>query len=281
MKFAHISDTHFGTEDPPVLSALRADLLAQAPDLVVMTGDITQRARSSQFLAARMFLDSLAPIPILALPGNHDLPLFDVFTRFTDPYRRYLRYICPTLSPMWQAGPVGVVGVNSTRVLRHKHGELSVDLVEQVAARLAALPHAFKVVALHHPLRTVEPSDRRNHVRGADAAVVAWIGAGADLFLGGHIHLPYCIGVSAGDRGAVLLQAGTAVSTRRRGGLPNSYNVVRLRTGQHRHMSIERRDHDFSSARFRTATMYDAEYGTTGWAICDAASSNTRRCLSC
>lgn len=267
MRLAHISDTHFGAEDAAICAALRADLIDQAPDLIVLTGDITQRARSSQFLAARTFLDSLTPTPVLALPGNHDLPLFDLLTRFLAPYRRFRRYVCPTLSPVWKAGPVVVIGVNSTRVLRHKHGELSAELVEKVRTQLSTLSQAFKIVAMHHPLDVIAASDRRNRVRGAGAALDAWIGAGTDLFLGGHIHLPYCIGVSRGSRAAIILQAGTSASTRRRGGLPNSYNFVRLDVGRTRRMAIERRDHHPATRRFRRASTYEATCGATGWTI--------------
>lgn len=264
-RVAHISDTHFGTEQDEVCAALRSDLLRAAPDLVVLTGDITQRARSAQFRAARAFLDSLAPLPVLALPGNHDLPLFDLFTRFTGPYRRFRRHICPDLAPQWLGEEVAVLGVNSTRVLRHKHGALPAALVREVARRLAGLPQAYKVVALHHPLAVVEAGDRRNRVRGADAALSAWIEAGADLFLGGHIHLPYCIPARAAERQAVLLQAGTAVSTRRRGGLPNSYNLVRFETGDVRRLLIERRDYAHGS--FAAGRASEALPTLGGWAL--------------
>ncbi|CAI06426.1 DNA repair exonuclease [Aromatoleum aromaticum EbN1] len=275
MRLAHISDPHFGTEEAPVRDALREDLLREAPDLVVLTGDITQRARQAQFRAARAFLDSLAPLPVLTLPGNHDLPLFDLFTRFTAPYRHYRRHICASLSPLWRGRRVAVVGVNSTRMLRHKHGELPAPLVEQVARQLAALGESFKVVALHHPLEIIEPSDRRNRVRGADAALAAWIAAGADLFLGGHIHLPYCVATGDGSRDALVLQAGTSMSTRRRNGRPNSYNLVRfvpiaLRGAGEaglRRIEIEERDHDARIGRFTIVTCREAVCTGSGWSL--------------
>lgn len=267
-RIAHISDTHFGTEEAPVCAALRKDLLREAPDLVVLTGDITQRARRAQFRAAREFLDSLAPIPVLTLPGNHDLPLFDLFTRFTQAYRHYTGHICATLAPVWQGTGVAVVGVNSTRVLRHKHGALPADLVQEVAERIAGLPQTFKVVALHHPLAVIEPGDRRNRVRGADEALVAWIAAGADLFLGGHIHLPYCILGGQGIRQAIILQAGTAVSFRRRGGQPNSFNLVRFDSAcGNRRMVIEQRDYDACTGIFVNISVTEASLSDSGWTL--------------
>ncbi|MGE5652023.1 MAG: metallophosphoesterase family protein [Bacillota bacterium] len=264
---AHISDTHFGTEDAPVCEALRRALLHAAPDLVVLSGDITQRARRAQFRAARAFLDSLAPLPVLALPGNHDLPLFDLFTRFTGPYRRYLRHVCPTLAPLWQGQALAVVGVNSTRVLRHKHGALPAALVRQVAQQIAELPQAFKVVALHHPLAVIEAGDARNRARGADEALAEWTGAGADLILGGHIHLPYCILAGPASRQAVLLQAGTAVSTRRRGGQANSFNLVRFDAGGGRRMTIEQRDYNAHARAFACVSVRQAVFSAAGWAL--------------
>jgi 3',5'-cyclic AMP phosphodiesterase CpdA len=266
---AHISDTHFGTEQLPVCAALRTELLHHAPDLVVLTGDITQRARSAQFRAARAFLDSLAPIPVLALPGNHDLPLFDLLTRFTEPYRLYRRHISRVLAPVWQNSAVVVLGVNSTRVMRHKNGELPAELVQEVAGRLAALAQPFKVVALHHPLAIVEPSDRLNRARGAEEALAAWVDAGADLFLGGHIHLPYCIPVGPGPRQAVVLQAGTAVSRRCRGRQPNSYNLVRLESEGSRQMHMEQRDYDARRGGFAPKAAWEAAPAASGrgWAL--------------
>ncbi|KIF82770.1 metallophosphoesterase family protein [Noviherbaspirillum autotrophicum] len=264
---AHISDTHFGTEDAPVCLALRQALLQAAPDLVVLSGDITQRARRAQFRAARAFLDSLAPLPVLTLPGNHDLPLFDLFSRFTGPYRRYLRHICPTLAPRWQGAALAVVGVNSTRVLRHKNGVLSAALVRQVAQQIAELPQAFKVVALHHPLAVIEAGDAGNRARGADDALAAWIDAGADLILGGHIHLPYCILAGPASRKAVILQAGTAVSTRRRGGQANSFNLVRFEPRDSRRMIIEQRDYNAHEQAFACASVRQAAFSATGWTL--------------
>jgi len=271
MRIAHISDPHFGTEDPPVRDALRDELLREAPDLVVLTGDVTQRARQSQFRAARAFLDSLAPLPVFALPGNHDLPLFDLVTRFTEPYRYYRRHICATLAPFWLEDGVAVVGVNSTRALRHKHGQLSPALIEQVARRLDRLDATFKVVALHHPLAIVAASDRRNRARGADEAIAAWVEAGADLFLGGHIHLPYCVAVGTIARRALVVQAGTSMSTRRRDGRPNSYNLLRFDAVDRRSLRIEERDHDGRNGRFAMQVAHEAVRGDRGWALLPGA----------
>jgi len=267
MRLAHISDSHFGTEDPLVCSALRTDLLTEAPDLIVLTGDITQRARTDQFIAARAFLDGLAPLPVLALPGNHDLPLFDLLARFRAPYDRFLRYISPSLGPIWQKQELAVLGINSTRLMRHKHGDLSMVLIDEVARKLERMRHRFKVVSLHHPLRVFGAEDRNNRVRHAEEAIARWSEAGADLFLGGHIHLPSCVTGGHPGKQTIFVQAGTAVSTRRRGGCPNSYNVIRFEMDGPRRIHIEQRDHDNETRLFIPSTSMDAIYGADGWSV--------------
>jgi hypothetical protein len=129
------------------------------------------------------------------------------------------------------------------------------------AERLARLDRPFRLVATHQPLAAVVRTDARNVVNGATAALDRWIAAGADLFLGGHIHLPYCIEVSTTDRrqSGVLLQAGTCLSSRIRNRIPNSYNLVTLqRLGTERRMNIERRDYDAPSGRFVMALRHEA-----------------------
>lgn len=245
--------------------------MSEAPDLVVLTGDVTQRARTSEFLAARAFLDGLAPLPVLALPGNHDLPLFDLFVRLRAPYGRFLRYISPCLCPEWQKRELGILGINSTRLLRHKHGDLSMELIDEVARKLERMPQCFKVVSLHHPLTALGGADRSNRVRHAEEAIGRWSEAGADLFLGGHIHLPSCVAGGHPQKQAVFVQAGTAVSTRRRGCYPNSYNIIRFETDGSRRMRIQQRDHDNKNGCFITSISKDAAYGSAGWTICSRA----------
>ena len=267
MRLAHISDPHFGTEDPPVCFALRKDLLSEAPDLVVLTGDITQRARTDQFLAARAFLDGLAPLPVLAVPGNHDLPLFDLVARFGAPYARFLRYISPSLGPIWQKQELAVFGINSTRVLRHKHGDLPMELIDDVARALERMQHRFKVVSLHHPLTALGGEDRNNRVRRAEEAIARWCEAGADLFLGGHIHLPSCDTGGPVGKQSVFVQAGTAVSTRRRACRPNSYNIIRFEMDGGRRMRIEQRDYDNATDCFIASMSKIAELGADVWIV--------------
>ena len=147
-----ISDTHFGTEQAPVVQALSALAHQQRPDVVVLSGDITQRARPAQFAAARAFADGLGA-PLLAVPGNHDIPLFDVWTRLRQPYARYIAAFGADLEPVHRSADLLVVCVNTTRAWRHKDGEISAQQIERVAQRVAAAgPGQLRVVVVHQPV---------------------------------------------------------------------------------------------------------------------------------
>lgn len=223
-----ISDTHFGTEQPPVVAALLALARQQAPELVVLSGDITQRARPAQFKAARAFTEQLAA-PLLAIPGNHDIPLFDLWARLRHPYARHCAAFGADLEPAHTSAGLMVLGVNTTRPWRHKHGEVSRPQIERVARSLAgARPGQLRVVVVHQPVAVTHAADAPNLLRGHAEALKHWAAAGADLVLGGHIHLPFVTRLDQDlSRPMWAVQAGTAVSSRLRRGVPNSVNLLR------------------------------------------------------
>ena len=223
----HLSDTHFGTERPAVVEALVALAARQRPDLVILSGDITQRARPAQFRAARAFVDRLGA-PVLAIAGNHDIALFDLWARIVRPYAGFCAAFGDALAPVHVAPDLLVVGVNTTRARRHRHGEVSPSQIEQVARLLAtADDRKLRVVVVHHPVAVPQAGERANRLRGHEAAVQVWAAAGADLVLGGHIHLPFVMPLQGPARSLWVVQAGTAVSTRTRPGVPNSVNLLR------------------------------------------------------
>src|SRR5207244_6632903 len=158
---AHVSDLHFGREDPRVVEAVLEDLAAARPDLVVVSGDLTQRARRRQFQAARAFLDRF-PAPVLVVPGNHDIPLFDLARRFFRPLGRYRSLVTADLAPLFHDDEVAVLGVNTARSNVWKSGRLSLDQIDGIRARLSPLPpRVFKVLVTHHPF--VPPPGTRAH----------------------------------------------------------------------------------------------------------------------
>ena len=250
-----ISDPHFGTEQAPVLQALHELAVAVSPDLVVLSGDITQRARRAQFAAARRFVDRLAPRALLAIPGNHDVPLIvNLAARLAAPYENYQRAFGKPLDGTYETDELLVQALNTTRPWRHKHGELSAAQIRQVSQRLrAAAPAQLRVVVLHHPIWALRASDEANLVRGHRDAIDAWTAAGVDLVLGGHIHLPYlhALPSAPGRCPAWAVQAGTAVSARVRDGVPNSVNLLRCGGGVlPRRCVVERWDFVAAAGRF-------------------------------
>lgn len=257
----HVSDPHFGTERPACVAAVHALIAECRPDAVVLSGDITQRARRSQFDAARAFVDTWQPLPVLVLPGNHDIPLFNLVARLFYPYANYRAAFGAELEPVVDVGPLLLIGVNTTRPSRHKNGVVDPRQIARVAARLRqARPDQLRVVVTHQPAWVILPEDEENRLHNADAALSQWTEAGMDLILGGHIHLPYvqalheCRAVSS--RKAWAVQAGTAVSSRIRRGAPNSINLIRYdAAARPRACQVERWDYDERLARFQIAQV--------------------------
>lgn len=252
-----ISDTHFGTERPAVVEALVALSRQLAPALVVLSGDITQRATRAQFTAARAFCDRLSA-PLLAIAGNHDIPLFNPLARLLWPYARHQRAFGPALEPVHDDAHWLVLGVKTTRRWRHQHGQVSLAQIERVAARLRlATPMQMRVVVVHQPVAMPPQADARDLLRGHAQAVQSWAEAGADVVLGGHIHLPYVLPLHA-QRSALArrlwcVQAGTAVSSRVRPEAGNSVNVLRHGDAA-RAAHVERWDFDAAQQAFVLAT---------------------------
>ena len=262
-----ISDSHFGTERGQVVQALRRFADQQVPDLLVLSGDITQRARHSQFEAARRFIDLLKPAAVLAIPGNHDIPLFNLAARVFAPYANYARVFGQNLEPVFEREDVLVIGVNTTRPRRHKDGEVSSAQIDRVAERLhRAAPAQLRIVVVHQPVLAVRPSEEKNLLNGYRQAVPAWAAAGADIIMGGHIHLPYVRSLRDTfpelRRDTWTVQAGTSVSSRTREGIPNSVNVIRCNGPQSPHgCTVERWDYIRASDRFEPQTSHVLTFG--------------------
>lgn len=222
-----ISDPHFGTEQSPVVEALASLSREQHPDLVVLSGDITQRATPVQFRAARAFVDRLG-VPFLAIPGNHDIPLFDLSARLLNPYSRFQRAFGSVLEPIHDSPDLLVLCVNTTRWYRHVNGEVSKAQIDRVASAFAqASSRQLRVVVVHQPVAVMRAADAHDRLRGYELALPQWSSAGCDIVMGGHIHLPYVKALPGLPRPVWAVQAGTSVSSRIRDGMPNSVNIVR------------------------------------------------------
>jgi 3',5'-cyclic AMP phosphodiesterase CpdA len=265
-----VSDPHFGTERPEAVRALLQLATKQRPDVLVLSGDITQRARRRQFAHARRFADDIGASELLAIPGNHDIPLFNVFARVFRPYGNYARYFGTHLEPELSTRDVLVLTVNTTRPRRHKHGEISRQQIERVARRLhEAGERQVRVVVVHQPVLAIRPDDIVNLLRGSDRAVPTWSAAGADLILGGHIHIPYVRSLRARfsemPRNVFTAQAGTAVSRRVRDGVPNSVNLLRCDSPPGcRRCTVERWDYADASASFELNERQELRFDPAG-----------------
>ena len=186
-RILHVSDLHFGARDDPVLEqALGRVIERVGPQLLVASGDLTHRGLRTQHARAAAFLRGFR-LPVLAIPGNHDIPLAFP-ARFTHPWREFERE-WQTTEPLHEEPSIHAVGVNSVRPWRHQSGGVSDAQLRRVAEKLGrAAPGALRVVALHHqmigaPWRTrKKPVARRNHV------LSQLVDSGAELILGGHIH---------------------------------------------------------------------------------------------
>ena len=263
-RLAHLSDLHFGRVDPAAVEGLLRSLKQARPDLVVVSGDFTQSARTEEFAAARAFLDRL-PAPVLAVPGNHDLPQWNPVERLFRPYVRYRRYIARELEPVWSDAEVGIVGMKSPRRLPHNLnraiGRVSERQLERTLARLDALPaDLVRIVVVHHPLLLPEvrrdPLPWHAFTRGAEGALEAFSRHRVRLVLSGHLHLSYTRQhgpategpptVALPDQeateikaamlppplGPLVVHAATATSTRLRGDEPNAYNLITVEEGR-------------------------------------------------
>ena len=261
---AHLSDLHFGRVDPGLLEPLRLALRALRPDLVVVSGDLTQRARAQQFREAREYLDTL-PKPQLVVPGNHDVPLYDVVRRFMSPLGRYKRFVSADLSPVFIDEEIAVVGVNTARSLVFKGGRINRSQVTHVREAICDLGEdVAKIVVSHHPFDAPEGSGEQDQIVGrARMALEELAGCGADVFLSGHLHATH-VGHTA-DRyriagiSALVVQAGTALSTRARGER-NSFNVLRVTS---RHIEVESRV--WNGAEFAIGFSQAFDHVGGGW----------------
>jgi 3',5'-cyclic AMP phosphodiesterase CpdA len=186
-RLLHVSDLHFGTREDPAVERALADLLAEVePELVIASGDLTNRGRPGEHERVARFLQSLGP-PVLAVPGNHDIP-YTFPARFTRPWAAFERH-WQTTEPEYVSAGLYALGLNSVRPWRHQSGGLRQAQLDRATERLrSAEPGAFRVVALHHQMVGAPWRSRKKPVARRNQVLAELVESGADLVVGGHIH---------------------------------------------------------------------------------------------
>ncbi len=227
----HLSDVHFG---PPhrrqVSDGVHQLVRRQRPDLVVISGDLTQRARPEQFLEARAFVDRFE-VPTLTVPGNHDVPMYRVWERVFAPFGAYRKHFATELEPTFEDDELTVVGVNTAFNWTIKDGHLMGGRLRRLEAVLdepppdamagAGTPVRTKIVVAHHPMVPPPRFDTQRVLMGAHAVVDLLADSGVELVLSGHLHQAWIGSTEAyypsARRPVLLAHSGTSTSSRGRG----------------------------------------------------------------
>lgn len=260
---AHLSDLHFGRDRPELREPLLDALRAAEPDLVAVSGDLTQRARHAQFRAARAFLDRL-PAPALVVPGNHDTPLDHLALRLARPWSRWRRWIGPELAPRVARPGLVAVGINTANPLDWQRGRFRKRDLAEAARIFETAGAATRIVVLHHPF-VHAPHARKALMRGAARALDALAEAGVDVALSGHLHSWSAAAHVAGrasEAGVLLVASGTGLSTRGRGE-PNDFNLLEIDATE---IAVRRFVAREDGSGFESAGRHGFRRGLAGWA---------------
>ena len=267
-KIVHVSDIHFGKADDIVARELFETVSELSPDLMVVSGDLTQRARRGQFREARVFLDRFT-MPKIIVPGNHDIPLYNVLDRFARPLKKYDEFFGEDHEPWFFDGELAVAGVNTARSLTIKGGRINEEQVERLRARLSEIDDSIlKIVVSHHPFDLPEDFDNDDIVGRAKKFMPALANCGADLFLAGHLHVSAITNSARRyhlecGRSALVIQAGTATSTRERG-QENSFNLLEYARPM---LTIKRYECSVPSQGFHLADDEQYIQSERGWSV--------------
>jgi 3',5'-cyclic AMP phosphodiesterase CpdA len=271
-RIAHLSDLHFGAHDQRLVEAVESDIDQLKPDLVVISGDFTQRARTEQFREACHFLERLREHghEVLGVPGNHDVPLYDVLRRFLSPLARYRRFIDETLCPFVELPGIAVLGVNTARSLTFKDGRINKDQVAFIREAFSRTPsEAMRVLVTHHPLFAMEVAGEAERAIGRhELALDVVEECGVDMVLAGHHHHASSRDASefvTRSGGVLVVQAGTATSTRVRE-QEQSFNVIDIGDG-----SATIAVHAWTGEQFRPGSARRYEWRDGRWLVREAS----------
>lgn len=227
----HLSDLHFGRVYEPLLTPLAEKINDIKPDVIAISGDVTMRATTAEFLKAREFLDRL-PFPKIIVPGNHDIPLYNFYSRFFKALKKYKRYITDDLEPVYITDGLAIYGLNTARSFAVKRGRLDLQQVQKICEAFSKLPpDAIKIIVTHHPIDLPNTFRLSNLARRHHRAMDMFIQAKIDIFLAGHTHTSLVAHIPERSKlmghAPLIIQAGTSTSLRTRGE-KNSFNILQL-----------------------------------------------------
>lgn len=257
----HVSDLHFGRARPELVWPLIAQLNALAADLIIISGDLTQRAHRRQFRAARAFMRRLEA-PVMVIPGNHEIPAWNLPARILCPFRRYRRWISSEREPVFEHADARVIGLNTVNPWVWQCGRIGGEEIRHVCLETKKAAGAVRVVVAHHPLQH-QPGDVKALMSSAAGAIDAFAECGVDVILAGHLHSwrAELLTGRAGGRRLIQVLAGTGLSTRLRGGV-NDFNLLTVGTGQ---VIVERYAAEAGGTAFRPAQRVIFRTGSAGW----------------
>ena len=261
----HLSDLHFGRVDEALLGPLVQQVTEIQPDVVLVSGDLTQRARTQEFQQASRFLASL-PSPQIVVPGNHDVPLHNIFTRFFQPLDKFQRHITSELEPFYADAEIAIAGINSARSLTIKNGRINEQQIARIRDRFCALEESVtKIIVTHHPFDLPDAYHERDIVGRAPQAMAMFANCGVDILLAGHLHVSNASNTAdrykIGDYSALVVQAGTATSTRLRDE-SNSFNVIKIQSST---IDIDRLSWQPDLATFSVSATESFQHAAGGW----------------
>ncbi|MFL6447131.1 MAG: metallophosphoesterase family protein [Bryobacteraceae bacterium] len=272
---AHISDLHFGYNDPLLARKLCESLNEIHPDILVISGDLVEHATAEEFSRAREYLEQLL-VPQIVVPGNHDLPFYNLWRRWTEGLKIYCRLITDNLEPVLMDDEVAIIGANSAHLIPVKGGKITMPQLDALVDQFSSFPaNLIRILVTHHPFDLPEPSNPHLLI-GHSRRAVTRLAPVVDLLLAGHVHLSSSGSTSTRykleDKAMVFVQAGTAISDRNKGEA-NSFNLLqvsRTEAGE-KQAVILRHSWSKEKGRFEEDRRKEYRLGKAGWLPWEAA----------